>query len=353
MLSDNYFRPRWSGMHGDRRLKNIGLVMEWIPNVVNAPEERYLVALSLFEGESVRHIIHHEALNTEPKNTTTHGQKKSLGNTALALRSLHGLITDKTKNFVEESPGGQIDASMQCLRFFDGQMYFDKDALDSLSRALMAAPLTQRRDFFDRSIMLRRRERTMWSDTPVAKLFTEESQWDELRPAALIEALRTKLISERKNAKTAFAEFDTDGDGFLSKAELRAAFSSLHLGFSAGDISTIIQKADSVGHYDNMIDYDEFCLVFNIPEPKSLLETGVSLAEQLPWFCENFTCGGGFANPPGSFYCLRCDAPNPAYPFLIPVDNHPGMWKCPQCTLLNPDRLNYCKLDGCNAARPW
>ena len=62
----------------------------------------------------------------------------------------------------------------------------------------------------------------------------------------------------------AFDKYDSDKDGKLSRQELRAALTSLHLGFSSGDLAAIIEKADSSG--DQMVDYREFCATFRIPE---------------------------------------------------------------------------------------
>ena len=36
LLSDNFYRPRWSGM-GDRRLKNVSLLLEWTPEAAPHP----------------------------------------------------------------------------------------------------------------------------------------------------------------------------------------------------------------------------------------------------------------------------------------------------------------------------
>ena len=86
-LTDNFFRPpqRWAGV-GERRLKNIIFILEWVPpsgpnNTAAAapddssvgelakeggPPSRYLLVLSLAEGETVRRLIHtdHAALRT-------------------------------------------------------------------------------------------------------------------------------------------------------------------------------------------------------------------------------------------------------------------------------------------------
>ena len=101
--------------------------------------------------------------------------------------------------------------------------------------------------------MRRRRERTRWTDTPVAKVtaleghssfsrtisslcsrdhcdkkanidpsglqqvFTEEEEWKDLRWKSLIDALRLKLIAEKKGPREAFDKYDLDKDGFLNK----------------------------------------------------------------------------------------------------------------------------------------
>lgn len=44
LLSDNFFRPRWCGV-GDRRLKNVGIIMEWLPGVGKPHLQRVVAAL--------------------------------------------------------------------------------------------------------------------------------------------------------------------------------------------------------------------------------------------------------------------------------------------------------------------
>jgi hypothetical protein len=91
LVSDNFFRPKWVGT-GDRRLKNIALVVEWIPALTSTsstttPENaRYMVGISLAEGETIRRIIH--------------SQQELLSKCALALRNMQdGSIIDASSNF--------------------------------------------------------------------------------------------------------------------------------------------------------------------------------------------------------------------------------------------------------------
>jgi hypothetical protein len=77
LLTDNFFRPpeRWAGV-GERRLKNVIFLLEWVPPVdVDAAAaaaaaaaasadsgspRRYLLTMSLAEGETLRRLIHTE-----------------------------------------------------------------------------------------------------------------------------------------------------------------------------------------------------------------------------------------------------------------------------------------------------
>ena len=44
LLSDNFFRPQWCGI-GDRRLKNVSLILEWIPEAVKDHVPRLIAFL--------------------------------------------------------------------------------------------------------------------------------------------------------------------------------------------------------------------------------------------------------------------------------------------------------------------
>ena len=53
--------------------------------------------------------------------------------------------------------------------------------------------------------------------------------------------------------------------------------------------------------------------------------------------------------------CARTGGVNPALGGIIQGEDFveaQNKWQCPSCTVLNPNRLRYCKLDGCNTARP-
>ena len=79
------------------------------------------------------------------------------------------------------------------FRFFNTDMYYSGEEIKSLSRALVLAPIEDRLAFFEEGLRLRSRERNLWADTPVAKLFTDESEWHLLGARSLADNLRGTL----------------------------------------------------------------------------------------------------------------------------------------------------------------
>ena len=77
-----------------------------------------------------------------------------------------------------------------------------------------------------------------------------------MRWKSLIDALRLKLIAEKKGPREAFDKYDMDKDGLLNKSELRSMFASLGAtsSFSSGDLATIIAKCSAAsGRRDQQV----------------------------------------------------------------------------------------------------
>merc|ERR1712196_179998 len=117
----------------------------------------------------------------------------------LAVRTLTGYQLDATVAFRElvsdSAVEHQLAACLQCLRFFHGEMFFTDKELSLVMQSLSAAPMQDRRLFFDECLRCRRRERKEWSDTPVARAFVEESEWDMLRPRAIIQQAKANVAA--------------------------------------------------------------------------------------------------------------------------------------------------------------
>ena len=205
LLSSNWFRPRWAGL-GNRRLKNVVVVMEWSPRrgADAATPGRYLCALTLAEAEAVRRVIHmgkygelvdcrtqpssddaaaaaegaaaEDAAESAVVSSTPLSSIKMLARelgreNEVALRVLGGHVLDSTASYrysatsgagADPAGGGSgaIASGMQCFRFFNNEMFYNGHELELLvSSSLALAPLAARREFFEDCLRRRRRSR--------------------------------------------------------------------------------------------------------------------------------------------------------------------------------------------------
>jgi hypothetical protein len=219
-------------------------------------KDRYLVALSLAEGETIRRMIHLK-------------QQNVLKHAAIALRSADGRILDMSPTFFEEHPSSGtavynnnnnnsstadrghslVSMGIQCFRFFNCEMYYSDSELEVLEFALRHSSLDNRLQFFLECLRLRRRERNMWADTPVAKIFLPQQEWHLIRTRAILEqinkALQKAVREKHHDIYALFNQMDEDGDGSLDYQEMQRLLEWLQLGFSPKDYYEVIRFADT------------------------------------------------------------------------------------------------------------
>jgi hypothetical protein len=298
---------------------------------------RYLAAVSLAEGETIRRLIH------------SRPDSDILQKAPLAIRTINGQIIDRSLNFVASTDNGSdpIQIGLQCLRFINCEMYYTDAELELLEQGLRKASLDDRLNFFSVCLRLRRRERNLWGDTPLAKIFTPQEEWHLLRTRALLEQVTDAILKGIKTRQLdpvgAFARFDIDQDGFLSYEELQRAFEWMQLGFSPRDYYVVVRHADSANI--GKLSLDTFKEVFKIPadylshrrEKKQKL--GVELIGN--WMCQNCT----FINSVHNHSCVVCE-----YGWTGRRECPADKWECTNCTFYNPKSQFYC--DMCNKSRP-
>lgn len=73
----------------------------------------------------------------------------------------------------------------------------------------------------------------------------------------------SKEMSAYKKAelKRVFATFDKDGDGFITKEELRESLKNLRLMVTDMEAEEMVAKVDANG--DGLIEFDEFCMLYD------------------------------------------------------------------------------------------
>jgi hypothetical protein len=156
--------------------------------------EPFVSAISLYEGETVRRIIH--------------TQNISVGNSVLLLFTLEGGILDfshfafdyfSSNRILQDYP--IINTCFQCLKFINCEMYYENSELEILEKTLSGATLKNRIDFFMNCLRLRRHERNLWDDTPLAKLFTPQEEWHLIRARSMLNQLSTMITKAIKTRK--------------------------------------------------------------------------------------------------------------------------------------------------------
>lgn len=418
LVSGNFFRRRWVGL-GERRVKNVGLILEWSPQLhqeamkraiqhlfmetvaanqgmtpndaavkalasaaeiprlcvehrvppalqaavaeVIAPSSVYLATLSLAEGETIRRMIHqnHPVFQTS----------------VVRLRTCEGELVESSSAFAGWNDKNDVDApslarnkkiatGIQCLRFFNNEMYYFPAELRLLLEGLALVPISLRHEFFECMLRLRRRERHLWGDTPLAKVFTRKDEWHLLSARARMQQFQQSLKRKKRTQHLAPAlrRFDENEDGRLTAEEILKCFESFQLGFSSGELNEIIALiADESTFVDaGGIPIETVCAAFGMSKQDmeaALHRDDEALARQQAaavsgtdaWSCPVCT----FVNEAGAAACGACSEPNPLLSALEHGDGAPAQpreqtWRCQNCTFINQgsdDICAICELD--------
>ncbi|KAI5557472.1 hypothetical protein BDE02_18G105900 [Populus trichocarpa] len=67
---------------------------------------------------------------------------------------------------------------------------------------------------------------------------------------------------EKAELKSVFATFDKNGDGFITKQELRESFKNIRIFMTEKEVEEMVVKIDSNG--DGLIDFEEFCILCKV-----------------------------------------------------------------------------------------
>uniref|UniRef100_M4BT13 ubiquitinyl hydrolase 1 n=1 Tax=Hyaloperonospora arabidopsidis (strain Emoy2) TaxID=559515 RepID=M4BT13_HYAAE len=422
LMSDNFFRRRWVGL-GERRVKNVGLILEWSPllhqtamktvvqqlfmtfmtadaSTKNASEIAvkalqsaaemanmspdvipaaitlavtsmmthspvYLATLSLAEGETIRRMIH----DKHPVFQISQVQLRTSDGELIESSSFFSAWAPKpaaTISNVMPLHEKTIAAAVQCLRFFNNEMYYSPKELDMLLVGLAAVPIMLRHEFFNCLLRLRRRERHLWEDTPLAKVFTAQSEWHLLTARARLQQFQQSLLRKQRQYKkkagtsrnpvhamatphlaVALRQFDEDEDGRLTAEEIYKCLESFHLGFSSKELNEIISLIVDVQFTDGAentsqelkVPLPAICASFGISseEVKTVLiqedQKGdckaTSTIQEPSWSCLVCT----YLNEGEADTCEACSEANPQHHEVQQPQRQE--WRCGNCTFIN------------------
>jgi hypothetical protein len=281
--------------------------------------ERFVVALSLAEAETLRRLVH-------LKHTV-------LGQAAVALHTVDGRLVDKSDNYwpaPATAPGTAklTEQSLLCMRFFNCEMYFQRD-------------------------------RHLWGDTPLARLFAPQEEWRLLPARAVVEqarvAIKRAIASRGVDPYDVFARLDADHDGAVTYEQVQRLFEWLRLGFSPGDCYEVARMADPQGSGLVTLAQLQNVLALATPDTVSAQLRELELKRQVRqalkgatvgrWQCRNCS----YINVPTDTTCAICE-----YGWTGQRECPRDKWVCASekggCTFFNPKSNFYCEM--CNRSRP-
>ena len=205
---------------------------------------RFYVALSLFEAECMRAVIHQQSsLPLIPGKDT-----------AVALRTERTML-DTTHNY-EPGQSFQDSTAMACFRFIDSQVNYQPRELTLLLRALQNNGLERRYNYFVEVRSNRRRKQIDPATTALSKIFITADEHHLLNYKIAAGRITALLKSRGMYPRDAFVAIDRDRDGLLNVEDLRKGMDWLGLKLDPALLSGFMKEVDS--DKDGFINLDEF-----------------------------------------------------------------------------------------------
>jgi hypothetical protein len=192
--------------------------------------ERYYVGISLAEAETIRRVLH--IRGTLPLVSRAGGD--ATAEVALRYSPLAspgsmplgdgGVAFDTSAGWRrrQASVATQQVAKIDCtgattaegviahgvFRFFDGDMHYSDQQLNSIIRSLQASSTFERERFFASTVGVRRRMDRRWQETPLAKVFSMSDEYSALKLRAQAVFVRETLAERGMKKWEAFMAFD-------------------------------------------------------------------------------------------------------------------------------------------------
>jgi Ca2+-binding EF-hand superfamily protein len=205
---------------------------------------RYYVALSLFEAECMRAVLHHQSgVPLVPGKLTT-----------AALRTDRTLLDASTA--YEPAQSFQDKTAFVSYRFIDSGTNYQPKEVSLLVRALQENDCERRKNFFLEVRSNRRRKQRDPSTTSLSKVFVTADEHHLLNYKIASGRITALLKSRGMYPRDAFAAFDRDRDGLLNYYDLKAGLEWLNLKLDQALLIGFMKEVDK--DKDGYINLDEF-----------------------------------------------------------------------------------------------
>lgn len=220
MLASEVYAPYLHLSPGKRRLKNVTVVLQWMPCVEPASaSERigpFTVVISLAEAETLRFLI----------NRTPSLQRiASLWSIDPPMRgsaiTRPLTLTGWDGSAVGTDSPDPVTAGVQFARFFNGCFYYEDVDILAFVNCFEDLETSLRQKIFYDNLSCRLRDQVLTSNTPVAHVFQQESAAKLRRIYGHITAIRRMLIEQFAKADDSFAHFAGVRHREIKPSELR------------------------------------------------------------------------------------------------------------------------------------
>jgi hypothetical protein len=252
MYASEGYAPFIHASGGKRRLKNVTVLLQWIPCDDDKTLENcspVSVIISLAEAESLRFLI-----NRDPSlqkimmlwsiDPPIYGSPVS----PPLLVSTKGICIDRrTHPTYDYAPSSlsdnlkDLNAAVQFARYFNSSMYFDDAGIVTLLTMLEKLDKTHRRKLFTENLDCRLRDLVVTANTPVEHIFRHDHADTVGRILHIICRIRELLVEEFEDLDRSFTYFAGGQKTEISPSELKSGLARLRTPYvlSDGDAAAV------------------------------------------------------------------------------------------------------------------
>jgi Ca2+-binding EF-hand superfamily protein len=229
---------------------------------------RYYVAMSLFEAECIRAVMHQQ--NALPLIPGT--------DCAVAIRTERTLL-DSTYGYEPAKPFQDLTAK-SCFRFIDSALNYTPREVSLLLRGIQENELEKRYNFFCEVRSNRRRKQKDPATTALSKVFVTADEHHMLNYKIASGRITAMLKARGMYPRDCFGAIDRDRDGLLSYDDLKKGLAWLGLPLDQVLLLGFMKELDK--DRDGFINLDEFKSAVDFEDDGTMAANAASFNNGMP-----------------------------------------------------------------------